>query len=90
MALTTYTNQMKKYFSTADLAVIIITIFLFIAALFTKGFQHDLFLELGVLLVSVKIIMMNYKNAMSNKNILEELNEIKRRISETSNKNKYE
>jgi hypothetical protein len=30
---------------------------LFVAALFTKGLNHDLFLESGVFLVSVKIIV---------------------------------
>ena len=64
---------MKKYFSTADIIVIIITIILFVAALFTKGFTKDLFLEMGVLLVSIKIIMMNYNNITKTKKILKEL-----------------
>jgi hypothetical protein len=78
---------MNKYLSTADIAVIIITMFLFIAALFTKGFTHDLFLETGVMLVSIKIIMMNYKNITANKQILKELADIKGKMSEMSNRN---
>lgn len=59
---------------------------LFVAALFTKGFTHDLLLEAGVLLVSIKIIMMNYKNSLTSKEILKELNEIKETLLEMKNK----
>jgi hypothetical protein len=53
---------MKKYFDPASIIVIAITCGLFVTALFTKDFTHDLLLEAGVLLVSVKLIMMTYKN----------------------------
>ena len=39
-----------------------ITLALFVAALFVKGFTHDLLTESAIFLVSVKIIMMAYKN----------------------------
>ena len=68
---------MKKYLSAADSTVIVITFLLFAIALFSKGFTHDLLLEAGVLLVSVKIILMSYKNISSVKAILKELDEIK-------------
>ncbi len=71
---------MKKYFSSADIIVIVITFILFAAALFTKGFTHDLLLESGVLLISVKLIMMNYKSIVSNREILRELEEIKTKL----------
>ncbi len=45
-----------------SLVVIAITLVLFVAALFTKGLGHDLLLEAGVFLVSVKLIMMAYGN----------------------------
>jgi accessory gene regulator protein AgrB len=77
---------MKKYLSLADIVVIIITLLLFIVALFLKGFTHDLLLEAGVLLVSIKIIMMNYKNIQSNKFILKELDDIKETLLELKNK----
>lgn len=35
---------------------------LFVLALFLKGFSHDLLLEAGVFLVSVKLILMAKKN----------------------------
>ena len=68
---------MKKYLPFADTSVIVITIVLFVIALFTKGFTHNLLLEAGVLLVSIKIILMNYKNISANKAILKELKDIK-------------
>lgn len=72
---------MKKYLSFTDLSVIIVTFFLFAIALFTKGLTHDLLLEAGVLLVSIKIIMMSYKNIISNKLIMRELDEIKKTLT---------
>ncbi len=72
---------MKKFLSTADLIVIVITFLLFLAALFTKGLTHDILLEAGVLLVSIKIIMMNYKNISSNKAIEKKLDEIKQALN---------
>jgi hypothetical protein len=73
---------MKKYLSNADLFVIIITFLLFTIALFTKGLTHDLLLEAGVLLVSIKIIMMNHKNTVSNTVIMKDLDEIKQTLHE--------
>jgi hypothetical protein len=73
---------MKEYLSTTDLLVIIATIILFILALFIKGLTHDILLEAGVLLVSIKIIMMNYKNIISNKKIMKELDEIKQALND--------
>ena len=72
--------KMKKYLSTADLIVILITFLLFLAALFTKGLTHDILLEAGVLLVSIKIIMMNYKNISSNNAIEKKLDEIRQAL----------
>ncbi len=74
--------MMKKYLSLADMLVITITFMLFIIALFVKGLTHDILLEAGVLLVSIKIIMMSYKNILSVNTILKELNEIKETLSE--------
>ncbi len=77
---------MKKHLSIADFFVIGVTIILFAIALFVKGFTHNLLLEAGVLLVSVKIIMMNYKNSVSIKNLLKELDDIKGMLSEMKKK----
>lgn len=79
---------MKKYLSDADLFVIVITFLLFVIALFTKGLTHDLLLEAGVLLVSIKIIMMNHKNTISTHVIMKELDEIKQTLNEIKNNKK--
>ena len=42
---------------------------LFAAALFVKGFTHDLVIEAGVLLVSIKLILMVQRNARSEENL---------------------
>ena len=42
--------------------VIALTLVLFLASVFVKGFTHDLLLEAGVFLVSVKLILMAQKN----------------------------
>jgi len=68
---------MKKHFDEGSMIVIVITFVLFILALFTKGFTHDLLLEAGVFLVSVKLIMMAYKNSVNVESFRKELREIK-------------
>ncbi|MBJ6751493.1 hypothetical protein [Geomonas anaerohicana] len=57
--------------------VMVITLVLFIGAVFTKGFTHDLLLEAGVFLVSVKLIIMNYKSTVTANAIQGQLKEIK-------------
>ena len=45
--------------------IILATLVLFVIALFVKGLGHDLLLEAGVFLVSVKLIIMAYKNSVA-------------------------
>ncbi len=66
-----------KYLDTGTIIVIMLTIMLFAAALFVKGFTHDLLLEAGVLLVSVKLILMAYKNGAGFHDLKQDLREIK-------------
>lgn len=47
------------------IATIVLTLALFVAALFIKGFTHDVLLEAGVFLVSVKLVLMSYKSAVA-------------------------
>ncbi len=68
---------MRQYLSTADLVTILVTFVLFVVALFVKGLTHDLLLEGGVLLVSIKLILMNYKNSVANSTTVKKLDEIK-------------
>jgi hypothetical protein len=60
-----------------SLVVVVVTLALFVAALFLKGLTHDLLLEAGVFLVSVKLIMMAYKQAVASDRLGNELTEIR-------------
>jgi hypothetical protein len=55
---------METFKSSDPWAIIIIVLScgLFVAALFLKGFTHELLLEAGVFLVSLKLILMAKKN----------------------------
>jgi hypothetical protein len=55
---------MRKHFDLGSILVIVFTLALFLTALWIKGFTHELFLEAGVFLVSVKLILMGYKNSV--------------------------
>jgi Na+-translocating ferredoxin:NAD+ oxidoreductase RnfE subunit len=54
-----------SYLDPLSIAVIVLTLVLFVIALFVNGFTHDLLQECGVFLVSVKLIMMSHKNGVS-------------------------
>ncbi len=71
---------MTEHFDLGSLIVMIITFVLFVAALFTKGSIHDLLLEAGVFLVSVKLIQMTYKNSVASKELLSHLEAIKKKL----------
>ncbi|MGD8561299.1 MAG: hypothetical protein PVG03_02135 [Desulfarculaceae bacterium] len=71
---------MKDHFDIGSIVVIVITFIVFTVALFVKGFTHDLLLEMGVFLVSVKLIMLAHKNNVEGKKIRKELREIKQLI----------
>ena len=71
---------MRNYFDPASIVVILITLVLFITALFYKGLTHELLLEAGVFLVSVKIILMSYKNSVFINDLKKELRDIKELI----------
>ncbi len=56
--------------------VILITFLMFVAALLLKGLGHDLLLEGGVFLVSVKLVMMAYKNSVTATKLIERVDEL--------------
>lgn len=68
---------MKEHLDLGSIIILLITLVLFIAALFVKGFTHDLLLEAGVFLVSVKVIMMAYRISVHANNIIKEIREIR-------------
>jgi hypothetical protein len=67
---------MEKQFDPWAIIVIALTLVLFSTALFLKGFSHDMLLEAGVFLVSVKLIMMSYKNSLLARNTENRLEQI--------------
>lgn len=67
---------MRKHFDFWAIVVIVLTLLLFIVALFERGLPHDLLLESGVFLVSVKLIMMSHKNSIIALRVDQHLNEI--------------
>lgn len=79
-------GNIRRYFDAGSLAVIFLTLVLFIAALYFTGFTHDLLLEAGVFLVSVKLILMSYKNKVASDDLLEELAAIRSLLQEMNNK----
>ena len=73
-----------KYFDLGSILIIIITFVLFVLALFFTGLTHDILLEAGVFLVSVKLILMAYKTSKSSSKIELELNEIKELLKQNN------
>ena len=53
-----------KHIGAASLLIIVITFVLFALALVTVGFTHDLLLEAGVFLISVKLILGSYRDSV--------------------------
>jgi len=73
----TQPQGIRKHIDSASLAVIVLTLVLFAAALVVKGLGHDLLLEAGVFLVSVKLIMMAYKASVATASLSAELSAIR-------------
>jgi hypothetical protein len=63
--------------------VVLLTLVLFVAALFFKGFGHDLLLEAGVFLVSVKLIMMAYRSSVEAKLLNDRLDGLQATLTRT-------
>ncbi len=62
-----------KNLGLGSIAVITVTLILFLSALFVKGFTHDLLLEAAVFLVSVKLIIITYRNSQGVESIEKKL-----------------
>ena len=69
------------------MVVIILTGGLFVVALFCKGFSHDVLLETGVFLVSVKLILMAQKNTETEKRLEQQLLQIKQLLQGNDSQN---
>jgi Na+-translocating ferredoxin:NAD+ oxidoreductase RnfE subunit len=69
-------QALRPHLDPVSLVVIGLTLVLFVVALFANGFTHDLLQECGVFLVSVKLIVMSHKNAVSTRLAEERLEKI--------------
>ncbi len=74
-------HKIHHHFDVSTILIILITFVLFAIALFTKGFTHDLLLEAGVFLVSVKLIFMSYKQGKAYNTIINDLDDIKDKLT---------
>ena len=74
-------SKLWSYFDVGSLVVIAVTFVLFLAALWIKGLTHDLLLEAGVFLVSVKLIVMSYKQGVAADTMKQQLDELTAMVS---------
>ena len=68
--------NLHKNLGLGTLVVLAITFVLFIVALFVKGVTNDLLLEAAVFLVSMKLIIMGYRNSQGVETIQQKLDVI--------------
>lgn len=71
----------SKHLDIASLATIVVTLILFAAAMFVHGLTQHLLLETAVFLVSVKLILMSYKNSVAVANLQDRLDRIEKLLS---------
>ncbi len=64
-----------------SLTIILLTFVLFAVALFNKGFTHDMLLEAGVFLVSLKLILLTHKNTVLGETLSQRLDRIQESLS---------
>jgi len=74
-------RTLREHLDPWSLVIIAVTLVLFVAALFLKGLGHDLLLEAGVFLVSVKLIMMAYKSSTTSAQLNERLDDMARALA---------
>ena len=79
-------QDLWDHLDNGTIVVIVITLILFVIALFTKGFTHDLLLEAGVFLISVKLVLMVYNNKKDIESIHDKLDILLRKIDEQKGK----
>jgi hypothetical protein len=70
----------KKLLGIASHSVLLVTVVLFVIAVFEKGFTHDLLLETAVFLVSVKLVLGLEHSEESNREIVARLDAIEKKL----------
>lgn len=77
---------MDRYIDKASAFTLVLTLVLFVIALFVKGFTHDLLLEAGVFLVSIKLVLAGYKNQQGTRHLLDRLDRIEQMLTHPSDR----
>jgi len=72
----------RKLLDVGSWITIVVTFVLFSVALLVQGVPHDLMLEAGVFLVSVKLVIMNYKSAMASDDLKSELQRLRQALED--------
>jgi len=72
----------RKLLDVGSWITIGVTLVLFSVALFVEGVPHDLMLEAGVFLVSVKLVIMNYKSALASDDLKSELQRLRQALED--------
>ena len=75
--------KLRERLDMGSMAVIVITFTLFVVSLFQKGLTHEILVDTGIFLVSVKLIVMSFKNNLYMKDLNQQLEEIKRLIKKS-------
>lgn len=75
-----------KFIDVASASTLVITLVLFGLAVVEKGLTHDLLLEAGVFLVSVKLVISSYKSEARLAKLDQRLAELQATLAPTANR----
>ena len=75
--------KLRERLDMGSMAIIVITFTLFAVSLFQKGLSHEILIDTGIFLVSVKLIVMSFKNNLYMKDLNQQLEEIKKLIKKS-------
>ncbi|MDR3605954.1 MAG: hypothetical protein P4M08_01080 [Oligoflexia bacterium] len=70
----------KKWLDRASLLTLAVTVVFFLMAAIEKGLTHDLLLEAGVFLVSVKLVIANQKSELLIRGLQAKLDSIEKKV----------
>ncbi len=74
--------DLRRHYDAGSMVIIVVTFVLFVSAVITRGWTHDLLLEAAVFLVSVKLIIMAYKNIDATDSLHQRLDAIYKKLSD--------
>ena len=74
-------KKRQRRIDRASIITLVITVVLFIIAIFEKGFTHELLLEAGVFLVSVKLMLSASKTDLTLHDLQDQLDAIEDKIN---------